>query len=476
VSTVPRRPAGLPDTVAPPMRILFQMPFPGYLRMYGSIVRALAERGHEVVVTYDKPGKRRDPAADQVEDHRNIEVVPPLPSAARRAERSIARLRVTIDYLRYLDPRYARAAYLRRRLDGHLDGPLRLLRKAPYGMPFHRSVTSALLALERRIPADTRVTRAVAATRPDVVVVTPLLGRSNRNRRQTDTVKSARALGVPVAAGIATWDHLTTKGVIKEIPDRLFVWNAIQLRDAVEFHRVPEERIVVTGAQLFDRWFDRPARTTREELAARLGLPQGPYVLYVGSSPNIAPPEREIPFVGRWLAALRESGDPVLAGAGVLVRPHPYNTEAWAEAARAGFPAVVAPTERPALPMSDTDEDLYFDSLRLADAVVGINTTAMVESFIARTPVLTIRTPEFSETQEGTLHFGELVSAGTGALQSAVTMEEHLAQLRATLADPGARQEAIDEFLLTFVRPHGLDRSATAIMAASIEELAVEKA
>jgi hypothetical protein len=454
------------------MRILFQMPFPGYLRMYGSTVRALADRGHQVLVSYDKPAKRRDPAAAAVEAHERIELVRPIPGASRRFERAIGQMRLAMDYLRYLDRRFADSQYLRRRLEGHLRGPLRLLTRAPYGLPGAALAGRALLAVERRVPSDGRVERALAAHAPDAIVVTPLLGRSDRNRRQTDTVKAARRLGIPVAAGVATWDHLTTKGVIKALPDRLFVWNEIQLADAVELHRVPPERVVVTGAQLFDGWFERAASAAREDFLAAVGLDAARFVLYVGSSPNIAPPELEIPFVRRWIEALRGSGDPQLEEIGVLIRPHPYNVDAWAAAELEVPGALVAPRTPPALPMTEQDEAFYFDSMRFSEAVVGINTTAMVESFVVRRPVLTIRSPEFRETQQGTLHFGELVSASGGALQVAGTLDEHVGQLRSTLEHPEGLQAEIDRFLLTFVRPRGLDRSATAILADAIEDLA----
>src|SRR5207244_3100027 len=87
-------------------------------------------------------------------------------------------------------------------------------------------------------------------------------------------------------------------------------------------------------------------------------------------------------------------------------------------------------------------------------------------------PVLTIRTREFQETQDGTVHFRHLASAGDGALQIAETMEEHLGQLRHAVEHPERRRQAIDSFLRTFVRPHGLDRPATPILADAIEELA----
>ena len=456
------------------MRVLFQMPFPGYLRMYGSTIQLLAERGHRVLLCYDNPDKRRDPTADALEAHEGIELVGPLPRPKRRHEDSIARLRIAIDYLRYLDGRFAGSPYLRRRLEKYLDGPmLRLLARAPSRLPFARPAVRALLALERRVPSDPRVERAIAELAPDAVFVTPLIGRSDRNRRQTDVVKAARRLRIPVAAGVATWDHLTTKGLMKEVPDRVFVWNELQRRDAGRFHFVPSERVFVTGAQLFDRWFERRPSTSRDEFLRRVGLAEGVrLVAYVGSSPNIAPPELEIPFVRRWIAALRSSGDRVLEELAVLVRPHPYNVEAWAALDPASLDAVVAPREVPELPMSEHDEALYYDSIHFAEAVVGINTTAMVESFIERRPVLTIRAPEFRETQEATLHFGNLRAAAGGALQTAATLDEHLAQLRATIAEPERYASAIDAFLLAFVRPCGLDRPATEMLVDAIEALA----
>jgi hypothetical protein len=444
------------------------MPFPGYLRNYGSMIRLLSERGHQVLLAYDSPDKRRDPSAVDVESAPGIELVPPIPAAKRRFEGGIGSLRLSIDYVRYLDGRFAGSPYLRRRLEKYLRSPLlKPLARLPYGVPFARTFLRGLLAVERRVPSDGRVERAIAAHDPDVVFVTPLLGRSDRNRRQTDTVKSASALHIPVGAGIATWDNLTTKGLIKAWPDALLVWNEIQARDAADLHFVPRERIVVTGAPLFDGWFGRRATVERAEFTDALGLGGAArYVLYVGSSPNIVSPELEIPFVRGWLEAVRSTTD--LA---VLVRPHPYNVEAWSEV-DLGERAEVAPRIVPELPMNERDEALYFHSLHFSEAVVGINTTAMVEAFVVGKPVLTITSPDFRETQEATLHFGNLRSAAGGALQQASTIEEHLEQLRATLESPESYREGIERFLRTFVRPLGLDRSATEVLCEELERMA----
>ena len=207
------------------MRVLFQLPYPGYLRIYGSTVALLAERGHTVLLSYDQPDKRRDPTAALLEANEHVELVAPMPAARRRGERSIEQFRLATDYVRYLEPAFAGSPNLRRRLDSHLTGAPRILTRAPSNLRLARPAVRALVSLERLIPSDPAVERAIAAHAPDAVVVTPLIGRAARGVRQTDTVKAARKLRIPVGLAVASWDHLTTKGLIKAPPDRTFVWN-----------------------------------------------------------------------------------------------------------------------------------------------------------------------------------------------------------------------------------------------------------
>jgi hypothetical protein len=455
------------------VRLLFQLPYPGYLRVYGSTVRLLAERGHTVLLAYDAPGKRRDPAAADVEATPGIEIVAALPPARRRLDSTVAGIRLSADYLRYLDRSLGASPYLRRRLDKFMQGPARVLTRAPAALPLAARLGRLLVAAERLVPSPANVEAAIAALAPDAVVVTPLIARGPSGVRQTDTVKAARALGIPVGVAVASWDHLTTKGIVKAVPDRVFVWNETQRREAVELHGLPSNRVVATGAQLFDSWFERSPTADRAAFLAGHGLdPASAAVLFVGSSPNIAPAAKEVAFVRRWLEALRASSDASLRDVGVLVRPHPGNIADWAEIDLSAQGAAIAPRVRPGIPMGPDDEALYFDSIHHAAAVVGINTSAMIESFVQRRPVLTIRDPAFHQTQQDSQHFRYLLPAAGGALQAADSLDEHLTQLAGALADPGRSRERIDRFVESFLRPHGLERSATPILAAAIEALA----
>ena len=104
-------------------------------------------------------------------------------------------------------------------------------------------------------------------------------------------------------------------------------------------------------------------------------------------------------------------------------------------------------------------------------AVVGINTSAQLEAGIVGRPVLTIRSPEFAHSQDGTLHFRYLVGEG-GPVRAADTLDAHVAQLQEVLS--GARTEGREtrEFVRAFIRPHGLDVAATPVFIQAVGELA----
>ncbi|WP_028062445.1 hypothetical protein [Solirubrobacter soli] len=450
------------------MNVLFVMHYPGYLRYYDGVVRELAARGHHVTLRFDEPGKQAEGLRALDDRPAGVTIAGALGGRRDFWEPVATELRRTTDYVRYLHPRFAQADYLRRRLEHLLAGVARGLTRLPT-QPARRveRALKALLALEHAIPSSRRMERVVAEARPDVVVVTPLVTDASR---QTDVVKAAHALGIPAVLAVGSWDHLTTKGMIRERVDRVLVWNELQRDEATELHFIAPETIEVTGAQPFDRWFARRPSGTREAFAARVGLPaEKPFVLFVGSTASISAPAAEVDFVRRWIAALRRSG---LDDVGVLVRPHPYNVSAWRDADLSDLDAVAVYPRAGANPVDEDDRADYYDSLYHAEAVVGINTSAMVEAAIVGRPVLTIESEDFTATQSGTVHFGYLTRNGGGPVAVAHDLQEHAAMLGATLADGEAARAAGRAFLGSFVRPHGLERPATPLVADAIERAA----
>jgi hypothetical protein len=103
-----------------------------------------------------------------------------------------------------------------------------------------------------------------------------------------------------------------------------------------------------------------------------------------------------------------------------------------------------------------------------AHAMVGINTSALIESGIVGRPVFSFRVPELAGTQEGTLHFHHLRRGGL--LRLADDLGEHLGQLQDSFASADADRERIRGFIQLFVRPFGRDVAAAPRVVQAIEE------
>jgi hypothetical protein len=334
-------------------------------------------------------------------------------------------------------------------------------------IPAGRALLGATLrGLERIVPTGPGVEGFLREQRPDVLLVTPLIELGSQ---QVDYVKAARTLGIRSALCVASWDNLTSKGLVRVVPDHVLVWNRAQAIEAATWHRVPPDRVIATGAQVFDRWFSmRPSRT-REEFCRAAGLDPGrPFLLYVGSSVFIAPDE--VPFAERWLAALRASDDPMVAGLGALIRPHPANARQWRTFDGHAFSNAAIWPPIGTDPTTPGFKEDFFDSLYYCAGVVGINTSAQIEASIVGRPVFTVRAPEFAHAQEGTLHFRHLVADG-GAVQAASTLDEHVRQVAEVMRGGGDWARRSRDFVAAFVRPHGLDAPAAPEFARAVGSL-----
>ena len=449
------------------MKFLFVLQYPGYLRYFDSVIEALSERGHEVAVAFDQPHKQPEGLAaldaidGAVEVLGRTPVRPDLWAAVARGVRG------TIDYARYLHPRFTHSPYLRDRMRKALPPPTRFLGRWDTTTAARTTRLIAWLgACERVVPSSPVLEAFLRDVSPDVLVVSPLV---TDQCPQVDLIKAARRVGVLSVLGVASWDHLTTKGLMRIQPDLVAVWNDEQRREALDFHGVREERIVVTGAQCFDRWFDRTPRRAREPFCRRAGLrPDRPFLVFVGSTASISAPAAETRFVKRWIAAVRR-GPGSLGDAGILIRPHPYNAAHWADADLTAYANVAVYPRDGANPVDGDDRADYYDTLHHAAAVVGINTSAMIEAAIQDRPVFTIIDNSFDDTQTGTLHFRYLLPENGGHLQVARDVDTHVRQLAAAI-DRGEAPSG-RRFIETFVRPHGRAVPATPRLVAALEGL-----
>src|SRR4029078_5208998 len=117
---------------------------------------------------------------------------------------------------------------------------------ASMGAPARRSLGAPLQAIEGAIPGHPALDAVVSEQHPDLLLVTPLIELGSQ---QVDYVKCARRLGIRSALCVASWDNLTSKGLVRVIPAHVVVWNEAQAQEAAALHGVPPERVTVTGSQ-----------------------------------------------------------------------------------------------------------------------------------------------------------------------------------------------------------------------------------
>jgi hypothetical protein len=454
------------------MRILFVLRHQHYIRLFESTIDELGARGHQVHVVIEQDNRHwtRDQTHDMIDRlcTRHAGITRGMAAARDDVWRVLLYgIRESIDYLRYLEPPYAHAAALRARVAS--EAPALVVGATRWPLVRTRPgiflLSRLLRYLERTVPDSAAVGEFLRTQEPDLLMLTPLVAEPS----QADYVRSARSLGLRSALCVASWDNLTNKGLIHELPDRVYLWNDEQRREAVELHGVPTERVVTTGAQCFDQWFSWRPSSTAEQFRTELGLPPDrAMLLYVCSSTFVAPQEPE--FVERWLRALRSHPDPRLSQAGVLIRPHPKSGAEWRESALRELSGVAVWPPAGTMRTDEEARSTYFDSIHHSQAVVGINTSALIESAIVGRRVFTVLDPQFKHSQEGTLHFQYLLRANGGPLTVAESFDAHFEQLSEALADGGETGEIERRFVARFVRPHGLERRALPVLVDALEE------
>jgi len=439
----------------------------GSLRIFESVVRQLAVGPHEILIL----AHRRD---DLELGNAPDTLFADLPQIRWIWEEGQSNdwtevagtIRIWLDYLRYFEARYSDAPRLRMRVGERVPGLLRRITEWPLvrGCTGRRTLVACLRIIERVLPRQHTLDALMREYRPDLVMVTPLV---HLGSNQVEVLRSARAFGVRTALCVASWDHLSSKARISEVPDRVFVWNEIQTREATELHGISADRLRMTGAQCYDQWFDRVPVRTREQFCETMNLPRDrPFLLYACSALYpIAPVEAQ--FVRRWIEEIRASEDLALRSAGILIRSHPSRLDEWREVDLSDLPDV---TLCGSLPIDIGTKVDYFESLCYSAAVVGLNTSAFLEAAIVGRPVHSLVVREFSERQEGTLHFHYLLSAGGGVLRVARNFDEHRTQLLTSLREP-QRTDLNAEFVTAFIRPHGLRTPATPLFIEAVDEL-----
>lgn len=451
------------------MRVLFCALHFGYFRNFESVIAGLAERGHQVHLTADEPDALG--GAELVERlaarHRGLTFgfTPPLD---QQAWFWVARkLRIAFDFIRFHDPAFSSFRKTRLNLRAQVPrGVLRVMEShVGRAVVTRRFLGATLRVAEALMPISEPSRTFLEEQNPDIVLFASVTAW---RAPQLDHLRAARALGRRTGICVFSWDHLSSKALMRIVPDRIFVWNETQKQEAIRWHGMPADRVSVTGAQCYDQWFDRAPSRDRRAFCRAVGLsPDYPILLYVCSV--MVPDPRESEFVLRWIDQIRCSPDPRLRSAGILVRPHPERMREWDGVSLERFGNAALYGRNPITPDAQAD---YFDSLYHSHAVVGLVTSAFLEAAITGRPVHTPLLPEFEMYQEGMQHFRYLTEVEGGVLEVARSFPDHLRALAQTLEQPTVRDARNARFVRAFVRPRGLEVASTPVFIEAIEQVA----
>jgi FkbM family methyltransferase len=455
-------------------------------------LQCLVDRGHTVTLAIQERDEKTEARVNLSINHPAFRVTT-CPAIRADEWADIASLvRRLRDCVHYLKPTMRSATKLRARIihrlrqDLHFDASTDTLARALLEIPadqVHR-LDRVLALAERSLPTDPLFDEFLRCEKPDVLLVSPLV---HFGPAQSDVVASASRLGIPAWMLLYSWDNLSTKGTLHRWPDRMFVWNEQQRNEAEALHGFDPERITIVGAPRFDTFFSLRAAMGRQQFHGPLGLdPTRPTLLYVCSSRFVS--KGELPFIRRWLGELRGSASETLRTCNVLVRPHPdiallpddfrMPRHRWPAA-----PDLIARTARPfdderamVLQTDLTTPQGLYESIVHSNAVVGLNTTAELEAGIVGRPVFTIVADDGAvDGQSSTIHFHYLTKDQGGFVSSARSFADHLTQLDAALSQP-PDQDAIRQFIQSFVRPHGIDTPVAPLFAETLERLGTERA
>jgi len=156
----------------------------------------------------------------------------------------------------------------------------------------------------------------LALHKPDIVLHPTILAGYFIN----DLVLASAELGIPCVLLMNSWDNPSSKAVLSAEPTRLVVWGEQTKRHAIEFMKLPEERIACLGAAQFGVYRQKVAESDAE-LRALFRVPAGKrIVLYAGSSKGA----HESKYL-KLLDDCIERGD--IPDCHVIYRPHPWRGE-----------------------------------------------------------------------------------------------------------------------------------------------------
>lgn len=455
------------------LKILIVMEECGQFMYYKSSVKELLRRGHAVSVLFGK-GTNAEHVFSQVKQFKAAHAWFESGQAyyVRGLRRTVAFLKRRLATYRRLLLVPERPRFYSDRVIIYLPSVLRFLVKHNlFYINFFikgKSFEKFLEYAESKILPDKDIVAQLRAVNPDVLLVST--GNLASSSPESDYIKAAKAIGMPVLLYVLSWDHLETKVSIQVIPDLLLVWNGAQAEEAEKYHRIPRSMIKIVGSTFFDQWFDAHTPMPREAFCARYGLdPKKPILTYMSSSGTYGD---EIEYLRKIYKAV--SG----LGIQLVVRPYPSEKRrglykrrnAFYKSAESSFVTFIP--RRGSRPSTEEAAQLFYDTIYHSFAYIGICNSGMIDSMLIGRPGVTLLDDYYNSIQSDSPHFKQLLAAG------ALSTARDIAELRSVIENLRDRKDWLEskrrDFIGRYLRPNGINISAAESLADEIEKVAYE--
>ena len=454
------------------MKYSFIFTHAGCLRMFDALIKEILDQGDRVSITYTKkPSKVGEGLSERLLAYNENISFKYLSDMKIKTPDRLRLYILLVDWLRYFHKDYKNAVALRERVDKMFEkkSSLRMLQGAikvivsVFGNLGVRFLSHYITRKINEWVPQKRLVEYFANDNADIYVVSPLVEVASS---QVEPVLALHRLGKKVNFVVHSWDNLTNKGLVRLDLFQHYVWNEFQKNELQKYHNVSTKAIKVYGCSAYDAWFDMKPIRTREEFCALNKLdPSKPFVLFTGSSSFISK-SYELEVVDELEKCFGSSNLPSQKDIQILIRPHPQNADIWSDYEESEKTKICG--KNGLMPVADDAKQYYFESIHYSAAVIGINTSAMIEASIIGVPVISISTRDFEKTQEGTLHFRYLEHEAK--IPVIKNLEELPIKLEYCIDNFDAVREGQVSFISSFIRPLGVNEGVTKVLLRSLKQ------
>ncbi len=329
------------------------------------------------------------------------------------------------------------------RMRGYTDWRRSVMRAFGFLIPSGWLTPDLFTAIEiRLLPKNSEYMAYVEKYQP-VLSVTPTPGFTHYDAQAIILAKQA---GIPTVCINFSWDNLHNGGAHFRRVDYMIVWTQIIKDMAVAEYGYGEDKVFVSGAMRFDKYFKKqPGEPSREEFLKEKGLDPGEKVILLTTVTAGNYPEEHI-LLDELLKA-RDEGR--LEGyPNIFIRLHPKEEldkfEKFMHGDRRNFRIETAGKDRSvrlAINIEMEEDDLLKLKypLMYSDVVINYRSTMSLEAMIFDKPVINIYYPE--KYQQGYLHRHYEPILHMNAIALAGSFDEMVEQIREYLKNPNRDRE-----------------------------------